>query len=371
MNLVRYWVVVMCARRGFVPLRGRKRGLINLQDKAPAPGHHPCRTAVVAGSLGEGDAVWAVASRTSMKSHVSPMAVVIPSVFADAPAKLNLTLDVLGSRPDGYHELRSLVIGVDLRDHVNCRATQRPGIAIRCSDVGLAGGDNLCCRAARLLADRVGGDSGVAIDLEKRIPVGGGLGGGSSDAAATLRLCNTLWSTALDDAELAALGAEIGSDVPLFFSLPSAIVSGRGEIVTPVAMRWSGWVLLVSAPVLVSTAEVYRAWLASDARGLPRAQDDAVTAAEHAEQIMPLLSNHLQRAVFRVAPEVARVYDAVEQAGWGPMRVTGAGSTIYRLFDGEEAARDAAAAIDRLHLGTTTHVAAAPTGPSPITFEES
>lgn len=293
------------------------------------------------------------------------------SVTAPAPAKINLTLDVLGRRDDGYHDVRSLVIGVSLYDHIRCRVRREPGIELICSDPGLRGSANLAHRAATRLGQHLGLEPALRIELEKRIPVGGGMGGGSSDAASTLSLCNHLWGAGLDPAGLAAIGAELGSDVPLFFSLPSMVVTGRGEKVQPVALRWSGWVLLVFVDAAVSTAEVYRAWRPSDAARLPGRTDEAIILAATADEVSALRSNHLEPAVLRVSPTVTRIHDELNRAGLGPICITGTGSTLYRLFDQEQAAHRVQRLVSDLRIGVTTSVVAAPVGPGSIASEES
>lgn len=294
-----------------------------------------------------------------------------PPVTATAPAKLNLTLDVLKRRDDGYHELKSLVVGVDLCDQVCCRLGDTgEGVKLTCSDPTLCGDSNLACLAAQALAKHVGCTPAVHIEIDKRIPIAAGLGGGSSDAATTLRLCNELWGSGLDNRSLAAIGAEVGSDVPLFFSLPGAVMSGRGERVEPVTMRWSGWVLLAFLGESVSTVEVYRAWRPNDARRLPVETDRAIAQAATAEEMSPMLSNHLEPAVFRVCDAVGRAFRELNRAGLGPMRVCGAGSTLYRLFDEKEAACRTAGRIGDLGMGITTTVVAAPAAPSLIVGKE-
>lgn len=285
-------------------------------------------------------------------------------VCTQAPAKINLTLDVLGRRDDGFHELRSIVIGVGLRDVLRCRVRSEPGIRLSCDDASLEKESNLVVRAARLLADRLGIEPALAIDLHKAIPVGGGLGGGSSDAAATLRLCGTLWGGGR--AELARLGAELGSDVPLFFSLPSARMSGRGECVESVALGWRGWVVLVSARAAVSTPEVFAAWRPSDAAGGSTDSEAALLSAKSAGDLAPMLYNRLEPAVFRVSPKVAELRDRLNELDCGPMRVSGAGSTLFCIHDTEEAARRAAATIEEHCTDADVHVAKAPVAESPI-----
>jgi 4-diphosphocytidyl-2-C-methyl-D-erythritol kinase len=305
-----------------------------------------------------------------MSASASETTMTTSAVAATAPAKINLTLDILGQRDDGYHELRSLVIGVDFRDRIRCSAGVESGVELACNDETLRGVGNLAFRAATELARHIGRDPAVRIDLDKRIPVASGLGGGSSDAATTLRLCNDLWGTGIAPSELAAIGAGVGSDVPLFFSLPAAVMTGRGERVRPVTMQWSGWVLLVVVDARVSTAEVYRSWRPTDAAAVPGGTDDAIIEATTAKEMCGLVSNQLAPAVFRVAPAVAQVYEQLNRAGLGPVRVTGAGSTLYRLFDDQEAAGRAAQKVDDLQLRVATVVVAAPVGPGSMVNEE-
>lgn len=291
-------------------------------------------------------------------------------IRADAPAKINLTLEVLGRRHDGYYDLRSLVIGVDLRDRVRCQSSSIPGITLACSDPTLNNPDNLAVRAARIIAERCDGEPPLRIELQKRIPVGAGLGGGSSDAATTLRLCNSLWRTDLPTTELAAIGAELGSDVPLFFSLPSAMLEGRGERVSPVRLRWSGWVLLILPPVVVSTAEVYRAWRPDDSDGCASGTDRDILRATSAAELSGLLTNHLEPAVFRVCLTLAPLRDELISLGLTSIRVSGSGSAFYCLYDDQEAALRAAKNIQERLSQVATVVAAAPVGESPVFSEE-
>ena len=225
------------------------------------------------------------------------------TVAADAPAKINLTLGIKGRRRDGYHELRSLVIGVGLCDRLQWTKAATADWSLRCSDPALEGPSNLVERAAQRLAAQAGRVAAGRLSLTKRIPVGGGMGGGSSDAAAALRLLNEAWRTGLAPAALAALGAELGSDVPLFFDLPAAVITGRGEQVEPVQLAWRGWVLLIPVGELVSTAEVYAAWQPADRTKPADAElEREVCQATSAQALGPLLYNDLEAAVFEWPP---------------------------------------------------------------------
>jgi 4-diphosphocytidyl-2-C-methyl-D-erythritol kinase len=254
------------------------------------------------------------------------------------PAKINLVLDVLARRPDGYHEISSLMIKVGLYD----RLTVEPGSdgRIRLSTTHAevpADGSNLICKAAECLAHAMGRLPGCRIHLEKAIPVGGGMGGGSSNAAGALRALNALWGAGFTDARLAELGSTLGADVPFFFATDCAIVSGKGERVRPVRLAFAGWALLIMGGVHVSTALVY----ARCTPGKPEtAQDDleSMSAARNADALRAGLRNALEPAVFSVAPEILALRERVREAGGRELRVSGAGSVLFDIFDSREQA---------------------------------
>lgn len=292
-------------------------------------------------------------------------------VSITAPAKINLTLEVLGRRDDGFHEIRSLAIGVDLCDRLHVRNTGDGDVTLVCNDASLANRANLAHRAAALLAQRLDGSHGAAIELDKRIPLGGGMGGGSSDAASVLVACNTLWNAGLSSGELAAIGAELGSDVPLFFSLPAVVMTGRGERVEPVEMRWSGWVLLALIDEFVSSEKVYAGWREEDESSRRHDRETRLIEACDAAAINELASNDLQSAVCRNSPRVANVLASLRASGLGPLHVSGAGSTLFRLFDEREEALAVARSIKTAQPGVRTTVVAAPGGPGRAINEES
>lgn len=280
--------------------------------------------------------------------------------------KINLVLRVGGMREDGFHEIHSLAVGLDVRDRLTMRRSAKNGVRLSCNDSSLNTRDNLVVRACESLARHCGVTAGLDIELDKRIPIASGMGGGSSDAAAALRMANRSWGLGRSDADLAAVGAEIGSDVPLFFALPAAEMTGRGEIVRPISLAWSGFALLVSVDAAVPTAAVYAELDRGRGSGLdlPNHSDgfDAIRAARRAAELESFLCNDLEPAVFRVAPAVAEVFCAINVAPIGPFRVSGAGSTLYRLFDTSESAHVIAHSIARLNLGVRCMVAAVPTG---------
>jgi 4-diphosphocytidyl-2-C-methyl-D-erythritol kinase len=281
----------------------------------------------------------------------------VPLTLA-APAKINLHLRVLGRRPDGYHDLDSVFHAVGLADEV--RLEDAPGdFWLTCSDRSLEGPENLCLKAARALRDHLSARGhpaagrGARIYLEKRIPPGAGLGGGSSDAAAVLKGLNTLWGLGFPREELAGIGAEVGSDVPFCVYGGAARVEGRGERVTPIPPRTGTWCLLAHPGFPVSTAAVYAAWDraegASGAPGLtaragapimgpapegaeaePGSDPGARTPAAPLPPVVAYV-NDLEGAACQVAPEIGTALAALRQAGGREARMTGSGSTVFCL----------------------------------------
>jgi len=176
-----------------------------------------------------------------------------------APAKLNLFLEVLGRRPDGYHEIESLMVAVNLHDSLTFADDPSGEISLRCNEPTLpVGRDNLVVMAAERLKASARSVRGARIVLDKEIPAESGLAGGSSDAAATLVALDRLWDLRLPEERLRELAAEIGSDVTFFIRGPAAVCRGRGERVEPVPLKESYHFVLVRPPVGISTADVYR-----------------------------------------------------------------------------------------------------------------
>ena len=269
-----------------------------------------------------------------------------------APAKINATLDVLGRRPDGYHELRSVVLPLALHDDVSVSLAGDPGISVEivpdgvdCSKIGPPE-DNLCAKAARAFFRRFGagaGDPSLAIRVVKRIPLGGGMGGGSADAAAVLRALAALvprrgWSESIPLSSLAETGAEVGSDVPALVFGGAVLMEGRGERVS----RAAGFdrpvdLLLANPGTHVSTAAVFRAL---DAAGIPRERRRSPSRLFGAA-----LSNDLEEVVFGLYPEVADVAARLKRAGAEDVLMTGSGATVFATAESPAAAAALAAAL--------------------------
>jgi 4-diphosphocytidyl-2-C-methyl-D-erythritol kinase len=265
-----------------------------------------------------------------------------------APGKINLALRLVGPRPDGYHELVSVVAAVTLADELTVSGRSAPGIELACDDPGLDCGEaNLIVRATRALARQVGIEPRLSIRLVKRIPVGGGMGGGSSDAACMLKALDRLWALRRSTQALSELAAQLGSDVPIFLHGEAAIVTGRGEQVQPIRWPWPGWFLLVAPDFGTVAADVYRAWSADPRRcdGDPQ----AVAAATHASagELRGLLFNDLQDAACLVEPRLTELLDHVRRVTGINAVLTGSGATCFIPFDQREPAQRAAAELAR------------------------
>ena len=249
-----------------------------------------------------------------------------------APAKLNLFLHVTGRRPDGYHRLQTVFRFIDFADELRFTPRDDGRIVLAGSLAGVAEDDNLVVRAARLLATAAGCRQGVDIALDKRIPMGGGLGGGSSDAATTLLALNRLWQCGFDRAALQAIGLRLGADVPVFIHGQSCFAEGIGEEFRAVGLA-PAWYLVLVPPVAVPTAVIF-----ADP-GLRR--DTPAMAASDWRPGMG--GNDLEPVATRLFPAVG---DALAVLGrFGPARMSGSGACCFVEFAGEAAARSAQAGL--------------------------
>ena len=276
----------------------------------------------------------------------------------EAYAKVNLTLEVLGERSDGYHALRSVVLPVSLSDTLDVEVTADGTIA---SDTGYD--DDLCVKAARALKcvatapspslcghDGEGAvvtQKGAVIRVVKRIPAGGGLGGGSADAAAVLRALNELWGIGLSREALAEVGARVGSDVPALVLGGPVLMEGRGERVSPLSVSDFRFHLVLANPgVFSSTAAVY-ARCRPRAAGGPSPTDAMVKALAGGDpaEIAAALANDLQAPACALHPEIADAMDALREAGAVGVLMSGSGSTVFGLARSEGEARRISAAM--------------------------
>lgn len=298
-----------------------------------------------------------LASRLRARAPPSAATVAAVSVACvRVPAKINLSLRVGPLRADGYHELTTIFHAVSLYDEVTVSpgpAGSRRHVAVRGTSTGgvPTGDDNLAARAAVALARHAGlADADVMIDIVKAIPVAGGMAGGSADAAATLVACRRLWRLDVDDSELAAIAAGLGSDVPFALMGHTARGTGRGEVLTPVLASGDlHWVVALIDGEL-STPAVYAEWDRLCGHGSnPVPGDDAALLAAlragDARQIAPLLHNDLERAAVSLRPGLARVLEAGVELGALAGRVSGSGPTCVFLAADSEAAISLAAEL--------------------------
>jgi 4-diphosphocytidyl-2-C-methyl-D-erythritol kinase len=292
-----------------------------------------------------------------------------------APAKLNLFLDVLGRREDGYHELETLLVPIQLYDSLTFSAssannrnssksiTLRVSIQPHASAAEVVestipcGPENLVVRALELLRERSGCDRGAQVQLIKRIPAAAGMGGGSSDAAAALRLGNRGWGIHWSRAQLASLASELGSDVSFFLSSGAAICRGRGEQVERIPATRPLHFVIVKPPVGLSTADVYRA-----IDGLPTAEKydrrpdnlaELVAAIERGDlrNLGHWMGNRLQAAATRLSPWVDRVRAAFTRLDFLGHQLTGSGTAYFGVCRHAQHARRLATILRARQFG--------------------
>ena len=270
-------------------------------------------------------------------------------MILEAHAKVNLTLEVLGVRDDGFHEIRSVVMPVSLFDTIDVSATCDGVVE---SDSGFP--DDLCAHAACVLRAELAGRCGDAamrlgarISVAKRIPSGGGLGGGSADAAATLSALNSLWDVGLSRKELAMLGARVGSDVPSLAFGGAVVMEGRGERVSHLPFAAPKLHFVLANPgVPSSTAQVYAACRAQG-EGRPSATAAMLSALKSGDlgEIAAAMSNDLHSAAAALRPEIAAAADALSAAGARGVMSSGSGSTVFGLVESEREGREVAAKV--------------------------
>ncbi len=242
-----------------------------------------------------------------------------------SPAKLNLMLHIVGRRDDGYHLLQTVFQFIDLCDQMEFKVTRDGSILRSNSRTSVDETEDLAMRAARLLQSRYQVEKGVQISIQKHIPIGGGLGGGSSNAATALLALNRLWKLNLTLTELAAIGLELGADLPVFIMGQAAWASGIGERLHPIELPES-WYVIVDPGVTVSTAEIF------SSEELTR-DCDAIT-------IRAFLSgsgvNVCETVACKLYPEIQRAIDWLSQ--FNPARMTGTGACVFAPFDSLEQA---------------------------------
>jgi 4-diphosphocytidyl-2-C-methyl-D-erythritol kinase len=262
------------------------------------------------------------------------------------PAKINLSLEVLGRRPDGYHELRTVFQAVSLADELVLEQSGGPALTVQ--GVLVPVDDNLCLQAVREFRQQYEVPDPLSMHLNKMIPAGAGLGGGSSDAAGTLAGL-AAWHGAVPPEKLRAMGARLGSDVAFFLEGGTALGQGRGEVLTSLPAPEPSWLVIARPDLQVSTAEAYQALCPEDFTG--GEQTEALVAAMGAGYGLRHLAGHLYnaftRAVVDLYPPIGAAHSAFVQAGAQAALLCGSGAAVFGLFVDEPAAREAEAAVRR------------------------
>jgi 4-diphosphocytidyl-2-C-methyl-D-erythritol kinase len=281
----------------------------------------------------------------------------------DAPAKINLILRILHPRVDGYHELCSLMQTVQLVDTLYLRLREQSvEVRLTCSDPTLpVDGSNLVLRAAHSVLAQGGLRVGIDIALTKRIPVGAGLGGGSSDAATTIMALNHLLNLKLSIEQMAHIGASLGSDVPFFIMGPTAWVAGRGEQVQPVTLHGGRWVVLVKPVFGVETRWAYRQLAQTRAKIEPLSQAHdrlrrAAALSWDEDEIEPLMVNDFEEALHGTHPQFAEIRAVLKSEGATVAMLSGSGSTVFGLFIDHDRAVLAASRIRAVIADVQTFV---------------
>ena len=292
-----------------------------------------------------------------------------PSVTVRAPAKVNLELRVGPPRPDGFHPLATVYQAVSLFDEVTVHAADEWSIEIGGSRaLGVPADEtNLALRAARLLAERHGVDGAVAIFIDKKIPVAGGMGGGSADAAATLVACDWLWDLGLSKEDLADVAAELGSDVPFLLFGGTALGTGRGEVITPVLTRGTYHWVFAPSDIGLSTPDVYRQFDEhNDAVGFAPAEPMSSSTLMAAlmsgdpERLAPVLQNDLEGPAIDLRPELEEIIVEGRQLGALAGIVSGSGPTVAFLAAAHESAIDLAVGLTATGVVSDTYRATGP-----------
>jgi len=274
----------------------------------------------------------------------------------DAPAKINLGLHVLRRRPDGYHDIETIFHRIDWADTIT--AAPAASLSLTCSDPSLpTDADNLCLQAAECLAAAYDVTTGAALHLEKRVPYGAGLGSGSSDAAATLRLLTRLWDLSPSPAALKEIGRDIGADVPFFLqNAPAAHATGRGDTLSPLSKDGGPYRLPFPLLVAVPPVEVPTPWAYAQITPRDSSRPDLrrVVRSNDLSRWRNALANDFEAPVTNAKPAVHAVREALRDTGAAYVSLSGSGSAVYGVFEDMRAARAARGVLHssdvRVHL---------------------
>jgi 4-diphosphocytidyl-2-C-methyl-D-erythritol kinase len=257
-----------------------------------------------------------------------------------APAKLNIRLKVIGRRPDGYHELVSIMVPVGLFDRLELKKTTGDRILLICKGLPVPDDEeNLVHRAAEAFFSRLGLKPGLSIKLTKNIPVAAGLGGGSSDAARTLRSLNQMWAKPLTSQDLAAIAVSLGADIPFFLHNGPCLVKGIGEILEPIEKWPRFWYVIVTPHVKVSTAWVYQNLKLK----LTSGQNNSIInyLKIKSSEVTEILENDLETVTASHFPVINTIKKSLLDAGATGALMTGSGPSVFGVFESKKQALSA------------------------------
>ncbi len=261
-------------------------------------------------------------------------------------AKINMGLHLLGKRDDGYHDIQTVFQEIDFHDTLILNKSS--SIQLTCTDPDLSTGrDNLVYRAFEIFRDRLGISEGLSAHIEKRIPTGSGLGGGSSNAACTLIAANRLWGHPYSQAELAGMAAEIGSDVPFFIFGGTALGEGRGEKVRPMSIRPDWWIVLICPDVKISTAWAYQEARIALTKEEKFTNLKAILDNTDPRILQKKLVNDLEDVVFQRHPRLKTIKEQLYQRDAFYASMSGSGSSLFGLFNDRERAEKTRAFFSR------------------------
>lgn len=258
-----------------------------------------------------------------------------------AYAKINLGLRILEKRPDGYHNIETVFHRIDLFDEIELSSSSTIKV-VSTSDEVPGDESNICHNAARLLRNYLGVSGGVCISINKKIPIGAGLGGGSSDAATVLRVLPAFWNRSIDEASLRTLALQLGSDVPYFLGNGSASGRGRGELLEFFSLDLPYFILLCNPNIHVSTSWAYSMAKPGNPAQEISLKDILLKHKEDPPRLTELLRNDFEAAVFREYPAIEEVKNEMLKHGACFASMSGSGSSVFGFFESEANAEEVA-----------------------------
>jgi 4-diphosphocytidyl-2-C-methyl-D-erythritol kinase len=276
--------------------------------------------------------------------HIPPNCIILNSVryimTLQAYAKINIGLYILGKRSDGYHDLETIFHEINLFDEIDIEPYKT--LEMNADSILVPVDEtNLCLKAATILKKERNVKDGVIIGLRKKIPVGAGLGGGSSDAAAVLRGLNELWKLKLTNDQLRAIAVQIGSDVPFFIEGGNAYASGRGEILEHFSLDLPFWIAVVTPLINISTAWAYNHLKLQRDGKVSELRTKIIKQISNPKKIASLVQNDFEESAIKFYPEIGRLKERLKEEGSVFSSMSGSGSSVFGFFESEKKALEA------------------------------